>query len=187
MIDQDADIKLPRDLANPASALSDRATQPGDTLSMDNYLNLLIGATGWNWLIAAAIFFALDVLAPGFFLLWFGFAAAAVAALVFVVPLPPHWQIIAFCTASVASLLIGRKLWGGANEDTSDKPLLNQRARQLIGRVFVLKTAIQGGEGRVYAGDGVWSVRGPDMPAGKLVRVTDADGTVLIVEAAEGA
>lgn len=152
---------------------------------MDQIFDLLIGATGWNWLVAAAIFFALDVMAPGFFLLWFGFAAAAVALLVFAMPVPPHWQIIAFCAASVASLLIGRKLWGGFRDSPSDKPLLNQRARQLVGRTFVLATPIHGGQGRVTAGDGVWSVRGPDMPAGAVVKVTGADGTVLIVEAAE--
>jgi membrane protein implicated in regulation of membrane protease activity len=141
---------------------------------------------GWIWLIIAVALFTLDVLAPGFYMLWFGVAAGAVGLLVFAVPLPPLWQILAFCGASVLSLFIGRALWGGRRANVSDKPFLNQRAQQLVGRTFVLATPIEGGRGRITAGDGLWSVRGPDMPQGSLVRVTDADGTVLIVEAAEG-
>jgi membrane protein implicated in regulation of membrane protease activity len=83
--------------------------------------------------------------------------------------------------------MIGRALWSGRRGDVSDKPLLNQRAQQLIGRTFVLATPMQSGRGRIKAGDGLWSVRGPNMPEGALVRVTGADGTVLIVEAADEA
>ncbi len=97
-----------------------------------------------------------------------------------------HWQILIFCAASVISLLIGRALWGGRSGEAADNPFLNQRARQLVGRTFTLATPIHGGQGRITAGDGLWSVRGPDLPAGRLVRVTDAEGTVLIVEDAGG-
>lgn len=142
---------------------------------------------GWAWLIIAVILFALDVLAPGFYMVWFALAAAAVGILVFAVPMDTEWQILAFCAACIVSLIIGRALWSGRRADVSDKPLLNQRAQQLIGRTFVLATPIQGGQGRIKAGDGLWSVRGPNMPEGSMVRVTDADGTVLIVEAADGA
>ena len=83
------------------------------------------------------------------------------------------------------SVLAGRALWGGDRGGVSDKPLLNQRARQLVGRNFVLATPIQSGRGRITAGDSLWSVKGPDLPVGTSVRVVDADGTVLIVEAAD--
>ena len=41
-----------------------------------------------------------------------------------------------------------------------------------------------GGRGRILAGDGQWTVRGPDLPEGEMVKVTDADGTELLVEKA---
>ena len=151
---------------------------------MEGILGFLAAEPGWAWLIIAAVLFVLDVLAPGFFMVWFAAAAAAVGVLVFAVPMGTNWQILTFCVACVISLLIGRALWSGRRPDVSDKPLLNQRARQLVGRTFVLATAIHSGQGRVTAGDGMWTVRGPDMPAGAMVRVTDTDGTVLIVEAA---
>jgi membrane protein implicated in regulation of membrane protease activity len=151
---------------------------------MDDLIALLAANPGWSWMIVAAVLFALDVMAPGFFLLWFAAAAAVVGLIVFAIPIGFTWQILAFCGLSVASVLGGRALWGGVRGGLSDKPLLNQRAKQLIGRDFVLATAIQSGRGRITAGDSLWSVKGPDMPAGASVRVIDADGTVLIVEAA---
>ena len=151
---------------------------------MDNVIVILTDNPGWSWMIAAAVLFALEVMVPGFFLLWFAAAAAVVGLLVLAVPLAFSWQILAFCGVSVLSVLLGRALWGSYRGEVSDKPLLNQRARQLIGRNFVLATPIQSGRGRITAGDTLWSVKGPDMPAGAPVRVVDADGTVLIVEAA---
>ena len=153
---------------------------------IEDILTFFADQPGWAWLIVAVILFVLDVLAPGFYMVWFGLAAAAVGVLVFAVPMETNWQILAFCGACVIFLMIGRALWSGEGH-ASDKPLLNQRARQLIGRTFALTAPIHGGRGRIAAGDGVWIVRGPDLPAGAMVRVKDADGTVLIVEAAEGA
>lgn len=140
---------------------------------------------GWIWLVIAVILFTLDVLAPGFFMLWFAVAAILTGAFVFFVPVDAVWQILFFCGASVFSLAAGRMLWGGFRDDATDKPLLNQRAQQLVGRSFVLATAIRGGRGRITAGDGLWTVRGPDLPEGALVVVTGADGTELIVQKAE--
>ncbi len=151
---------------------------------MNAILGYLSEEPGWIWLIVAVVLFTLDVLAPGFFMLWFAAAAIFTGFLVFLVPLDPLWQILVFCAASLVSLAIGRMLWGGSNADRSDRPLLNQRARQLVGKTYVLATAIRGGRGRILAGDGMWAVRGPDMPEGEIVRVTGADGAELIVEPA---
>ena len=152
---------------------------------MESLIGFFVAEPGWVWLIISAALFTLDVLAPGFFMLWFGVAAVAVGLLVFAVPMEPTWQIVAFCAASLIALALARLIWGGKRSEISDKPLLNERARQLIGRTFVLATPIRGGRGRITAGDGLWSVRGPDLPEGTLVRVTGADGTELVVEASD--
>jgi membrane protein implicated in regulation of membrane protease activity len=152
---------------------------------MESIVQFFASEPGWLWLAIGAALFTLDILAPGFFMLWFALAAAVVGVLLFAVPMDVTWQILAFCAASVISLLLARRLWGtGTSRDVTDKPLLNQRAQQLIGRTFRLATAIQGGQGRITAGDGNWLVRGPDLPEGSMVRVLRAEGTVLIVEAA---
>jgi inner membrane protein len=153
---------------------------------METITQFFADEPGWVWLIVGAVLFTLDVLAPGFFLLWFGLAAGAVGLILFAVPLTTPWQIIAFCITSVISLFIAKRLWGsGRGGDVTDKPLLNQRADQLIGRTFRLATPIEAGQGRIVAGDGMWTVRGPDLPQGELVRVLGTEGTVLVVEGIE--
>ncbi len=152
---------------------------------MDTVIIFLRDNPGWSWMIIGAALFALDVMAPGLFLLWFGVAAVVVGGIVFAVPLDFTWQILAFCAASVLSVLLGRSVLSGARGGASDRPLLNQRARQLIGRTFVLATPITSGQGRITAGDSTWSVRGPDLPQGTTVRVVGAEGTLLLVQAAE--
>jgi hypothetical protein len=139
---------------------------------------------GWIWLIVAVVLFTLDVLAPGFFMIWFAAAAVITGALIFLIPIDTVYQILVFCAASVGSLALGRMFWGGSRADESDRPLLNRRAQQLVGRTYELATPIQGGRGRILAGDGQWTVRGPDLPQGSMVKVTGADGTELIVEKA---
>jgi hypothetical protein len=151
---------------------------------MNTIYDFLSGEPGWIWLIVAVILFTLDVLAPGFFMIWFAAAAVFTGALVFLIPIDTVYQILVFCVASVGSLALGRMFWGGSRPEESDRPLLNQRAKQLIGRTYELATPIQGGRGRVLAGDGMWTVRGPDLPQGSMVKVIGADGTELIVEKA---
>lgn len=140
---------------------------------------------GWIWLVVAAVLFALDVMAPGFFFLWFGLSAVVVGLIVFVVPLEYRWQLLAFSGFSVLAVIMGRAVWGSGKEIKTDQPLLNQRAQQLIGNSYILETAIHGGRGRIRAGDGAWSVKGSDLPQGSVVRVIGAEGTLLLVEAAD--
>jgi membrane protein implicated in regulation of membrane protease activity len=150
------------------------------------WLDIIVsGQSPWGWLILGAILFALDVMAPGFYLVWFGIASAAVGLLMFAVPLPNPWPLVVFSAASLVSLFIGRALWGSHRERESDRPLLNQRGRQLVGQTFVLSEPIIGGRGRAKVGDTIWTVSGPNLPAGELVRVTSAEGIVLKVEPAE--
>ena len=88
-----------------------------------DYIIAFLGANpGWSWMIAGAVLFALDVMAPGFFLLWFGAAAAVVGLIVFAIPIEFTWQILVFCGVSVLSVLLGRALWGSNRGGVSDKP-----------------------------------------------------------------
>jgi membrane protein implicated in regulation of membrane protease activity len=91
--------------------------------------------------------------------------------------------LILFGALSIGALAAWR-YWKRGHPETSDLPQLNQRAAQYIGHVCVLSEAIVQGSGRARVGDGIWKVRGPDLPLGSPVRVTSVEGTVLIVEAA---
>ncbi|HEY5612174.1 MAG TPA: NfeD family protein [Lysobacter sp.] len=143
----------------------------------------------WNWqavawAVVALLLLAAETLAPGAFMLWLGFAAAAVFVLVLVVPdVPVLAQVVAFLGLSVLSIQIYRTRFRGRVRQ-SDQPMLNRRAEQLIGRVVPLDSAIVNGSGRVQIADAYWDVSGPDLPTGSIVRVVAVDGMTLQVEAA---
>lgn len=134
----------------------------------------------WNWFILGGILLALEVLAPGAFMLWLGLAAIATGVVSFILPLSWQIQIVVFAILSVISVLVGRKFQPRANVD-SDKPFLNRRHDALIGRVFTLDEPIVHGAGRVRVDDSTWRVTGPDCPAGTKVKVERTDGATLIV------
>jgi membrane protein implicated in regulation of membrane protease activity len=143
-------------------------------------MELLVTLGAWNWLILAAVLFALEVAAPGIFLMWFGLAAAVVGIMAFAFDLSWQWQIVWFCLLSLSAVLIA---WRFLRKHPleSERPLLNERASQHIGKCFDLVDPIVNGRGSVRIGDSIWRVAGPDLPSGVRVRVLGADGSVLKV------
>lgn len=146
-----------------------------------NLMALIAELGPWNWLILAAVLFTLEMFAPGIFLLWFGLAAALVGAIALSVPIAWQFQFVAFGVFSVISLLLARRFVLNKDKE-SDRPLLNKRAMQHVGRSYVLVEEISNGRGKVKIGDSLWPVEGPDMPAGQTVTVTGANGVTLLVE-----
>jgi inner membrane protein len=136
------------------------------------------------WAAVALLLFAAEALAPGAFMLWMGFAATALFVAVWVVPgIPLLVQAVAFVVLSFVSVQVYRT-WFRGKERQSDKPLLNRRAEQMVGRVVPLEQAIVGGRGRVKIDDAFWVVAGPELPEGSEVRVVAVDGMTLKVQAA---
>jgi inner membrane protein len=135
------------------------------------------------WGALALLLFAAEALAPGAFMLWMGFAAAAMFLAVLLVPgIPLLLQIAAFVVLSFVSIQLYRT-WFRGRDRISDRPLLNRRAEQLIGRVVTLDQPIQAGRGRAKVDDAFWVVDGPDLPAGRAVRIVGVDGMTLLVQA----
>ena len=138
------------------------------------------------WAVVALLLIAAEVMAPGAFMLWLGFAAAAMFVLAWLVPgLPIVLQAVLFVVLGFASILAYRKWLQRRQEPESDQPALNRRAAQLIGRIVPLDRAIERGTGRVQIADAYWEVSGPDLPIGASVRIVGADGMTLRVEAVD--
>jgi len=135
------------------------------------------------WLTAGVVLGIMELLAPGFFLVWMGAAAAATGLVVALVPMPLSYQLGLFAVFAFAAVFAGRLYYSRNPVPTSD-PNLNARAARLIGQTVVVESAIENGKGRVLVGDGVWNARGPDTPAGASVVIISADGTCLTVEPA---
>lgn len=138
----------------------------------------------WDWLAFGTVLLILEVFGAGGYLLWIGLAAAAVGLLTYLLPdLPWAWQFFAFALLSLLTAVFWWRRQRSAAKP-SDVPGLNRRGSEFLGRTFVLHEAIVGGRGKIKAGDTLWLVSGPELPAGREVRVTGQDGVLLKVEAA---
>jgi membrane protein implicated in regulation of membrane protease activity len=138
----------------------------------------------WIWFIAAALLMVLEVIAPGFFMLFLGLAALLVGVIAQLVDIPWQWQCAAFVVFSAAWFPLWWRLRKQAEEPT-DQPFLNRRMAGYVGKVFRLETAIIDGNGTVRIDDTVWRVTGPDAAAGTRVKVERVEGAVLHVTPAQ--
>ena len=99
-------------------------------------------------------------------------------------PAKPEVQFLIWAVLSVAAV-VGSRLYLRRHPIETDRPTLNRRGEQYIGRHFTLEEPIVNGLGKIRVDDSTWKIEGPDaLPAGCKVKVTDVEGTVLKVEAA---
>jgi len=92
-------------------------------------------------------------------------------------------QIVAFAILALVFAVLGRRI-NARFGSSSENQTLNERGKQYIGQKYILHEDLINGQGRVKIGDSMWLVRGPEgLSAGATVKVTGADGTILIVEA----
>ena len=140
-------------------------------------------ADHWLWLIAAAVLGIAEMIVPGAFLMWIGLAALVTGVATLLLPLPEIAQFGLFAVVSIAAVYAGRR-YLAANPITSVDPLLNDRAARMIGSIVTAVEPIDALQGRVKAGDSVWSARGVDAAIGERLRIVGVEGGVLVVERA---
>lgn len=148
---------------------------------METLIGTLAGS--WGWFVIGGLLLVAEIFAPGTFLIWFGVAAIATGLIALGLDLGWQSEVVAFAALALVAVLTGRRLAPKPGEH-SDRPFLNRRAESYVGRVFTLDEPIVGGVGRVRIDDTVWRVEGPDLEAGRDVRVAAADGPTLRVVAA---
>lgn len=141
--------------------------------------------TFWHWFGLGVILAILDVsFGANFVLLWSGLAAAVVGFMMLIFPkMGWEWQFIIFGVGVFLSLAFWRYHLKKM-PSTSDKPHLNKRASQYIGREFYLEEPIVNGRGKVKVDDTHWRVEGDDLPEGTKIKVVDVNGVVLKVQKA---
>lgn len=143
--------------------------------------------THYLWWVLALILIAGEVLLPGYFLLWIGIAAAAMGAIVLVLPaLGVLAQAVCFAVLAFLSCILYWKFVRPRlqREATPEAALLNRRGARMLGQRYVLESAIVNGRGKARVGDGQWLVEGPDLPVGTAVEVIGVEGTTLKVRPA---
>lgn len=136
----------------------------------------------WAWIILGLLLIGVELLAPGVFFIWLGFAAILTGLLDAAFDL--SWQVsfLIFAALSVAAVVAGRAIMRPSTQSDTQAALLNQRGQSLVGQVFTLEAPIKDGEGRIRVGDSSWRVTGADRFAGAKVRVVRIEGTTLVVD-----
>ena len=144
----------------------------------------MTGLLFWHWWILAVVLMALEIIVPGVFLLWLGIAAGITGLAALAVP-GLWWQAqgLLFAVLSVASVW-GWRQWQRRHPTSTDRPTLNRRGEQYVGRRLTLDQPIVNGRGHIRVDDGTWRVEGPDLPAGTAVVVRGVGGTLLKVDRA---
>jgi hypothetical protein len=143
----------------------------------------------WMWLAVGLGLAAVEMASQTFVLIWFGLAAIIVGLAVWLMPgLDTSAQYVAFGALSMLLLvpawIIRARIRGHARSHGTRQELINDRAAQHMGRTLVLAEPITHGQGRAFIGDTLWQIKGPDLDAGRAVRVVGTDGMTLKVEAA---
>jgi len=145
-------------------------------------VDILASLGPWNWIIIGAVLMALELAAPGAFMIWLGIAAVATGLLAFAIDLSWPTELLVFAVLGLVSALVGRRVNARFSERNDAAPFLNRRAEALVGRTFTLEAPIVAGNGRVRIDDSIWRIRGSDAAAGAKVKVTAVEGATLLVE-----
>lgn len=148
--------------------------------------SLLATWSAQHWALLGFLLLVGELVLPGTFLLWFGLAALVVAGISALIPLGFVTEFALFALIATVAVLGYRRIKARRHTEDSDKPLLNQRVRSLVGQVHTLEEPIVNGRGRLKIGDALWRIEGPDCEAGRRVRIADARELSLVVDLVDG-
>lgn len=134
----------------------------------------------WHWVIVGFGMVALEVMIPGAFFIWIGLAALMLGGITFLAPLSLTAQLLLFGVLALLTTILGRKFIRFQTQ-AEDPVTLNRRGQQFVGQTIVLDVPIVNGRAHVTVADSKWRIKGPDLPAGAVVKVVGVDGNMLIV------
>jgi hypothetical protein len=140
----------------------------------------------WHWWVVGIVLIMLELFLPGAFFLWMGIAAGLVGIILLIAPdLTWQTQFIIFAIVSVVSIAVWR-VYLNKHPIATDKPTLNRRGEQYVGRVFTLAEPIVNGVGKLKVDDTMWKIEGDDCDSGTKIKIVEADGAVLKFEVVQG-
>ncbi|MGD9537094.1 MAG: NfeD family protein [Alphaproteobacteria bacterium] len=136
----------------------------------------------WHWLIIGALLIGAELLTPGVFLLWLGISALLTGGVMAIWPdLDWRYALILFGGLSIVSVVVALRI-RRIRSPMTDRPYLNKRALQYLGRRITLDEPIVDGRGTAKLDDTRWRISGPDLPAGSHVVISGAEDSTLMVE-----
>ena len=140
-----------------------------------------------NWVIAGLALSLLELIVPGVYLIWFGFAAFVVSIAVYFMPLEFTTQLIFFAIASGIFAVIGvavyRYIFSKAQVPAEYKNL-NNTAEQYVGQLVTVAEDTADNRTKVKIGDTYWlaSCQKPFKQGDTAKVVGVKDSLILIIE-----
>lgn len=140
-----------------------------------------------NWIIAGLALSLLELIVPGVYLIWFGFAAFVVGIAVYFLPIELTTQLIVFAIASGIFAVIGvavyRYVFSKAQVPAEYKNL-NNTAEQYVGQLVTVAEDAEDNRTKVKIGDTYWlaSCKKAFKQGDKAKVVGVKDSLILIIE-----
>ena len=140
-----------------------------------------------NWIIVGLALSLLELIVPGVYLIWFGFAAFIVGVAVYFLPLELTTQLIIFAIASGIFAVIGvavyRYVFNKAQVPAEYKNL-NNTAEQYVGQLVTVAEDATDNRTKVKIGDTYWlaSCQKPFKQGDTAKVVGVKDSLILIIE-----
>ena len=140
-----------------------------------------------NWLIIGLTLSVLELIVPGTYLIWFGFAGLCMSFLTYFVPMALSTQIIWFAVFSAVFAIIGwfsyRYIFKKVQAPKEYRNL-NDSAQQYVGRMVTVAENVVDNQTKVKVGDGYWlAYTEKALKKGDKAKVIDVkDSLILVIE-----
>ncbi len=135
-----------------------------------------------GWLIFGFVLLILELVLPGVFIMWWGFAAVILSGLVAFFPeLPQGWQAAIFAVLAIIFSLIWWKYQHDKDVQDDAANQLNSREHSMLGAQGVVVEIFDNGIARGKFGDTTWRMVGENLHIGETVKVQQVDGITLKV------
>jgi len=147
-------------------------------------MDILTNITPYHWIALGLILLTAEMLGASGFLLGAAGAAFAMSAVLWVAgDLSVPVQLVLYAVGATILTIVYFQLFRDAQAKPA-RPLLNNRAKRLVGHQFMLQDNIELGQGKVQIGDTLWKVQS-DTPLSKgtLVEVVDTHRMSLKIAA----
>lgn len=144
--------------------------------------DLFLENAAWAWLFAGIVLLVLEVMTPGLVFIFFGLAAAVMAAIVALWPaLPGVWQTVLFALLSVVFVVVLRRTF--KRVFTGIKSKGSSLGDDFVGHRAVVTTALDGTmPGRVLFNGTSWSAMSDhSIAVGEAVEIIAKDNLTLTV------
>lgn len=139
------------------------------------------------WLLIGLLLSLLELVVPGTYLIWFGFAAFAMSILTLAVPLEITAQLFWFALFSSVFAVVGLYAYRYIFKRTKtpeEYRNLNDSAGQLVGRKVTVAEDTEDNQTKVKIGDSFWlAYTEKPLKKGDTAKITGVkDSLILIIE-----